>query len=46
MQEQEWMNRYLNGRIYSWQDLISSGRAPLEELNDGNLKVVRIQPQK
>ncbi len=38
MTEQEWVDQYLTGRTSSWDELIRSGRVPLEELEDGILK--------
>jgi hypothetical protein len=39
MSPQEWMNKYVQGRTWGWEELIGSGRAPLGDLKDSDLKI-------
>lgn len=38
MTEKEWIDEYLTGHTWGWSELIDSGRAPLDDLDDGRLK--------
>lgn len=36
--ELEWMDKHVQGRTWGWEELVLSGRASLDELEDGPLK--------
>ena len=40
LNEKEWVQKNLTGRTWEWQELLRSGRARLDSLEDGELKTM------